>query len=107
MKFGEMLKSLRIEQRYTQQELADILNLSKSNISKYESNSIEPNLDTIQKIADFFKVSTDYLLGRSIIRNPETQGKTIAAHQDGELTEEEKEELNDFVDFLYSKRNKK
>ena len=65
MNFGERLKELRIKKQYTQSQLADILGVSKSNISKYEAGSVEPNLDIIANSAKHLGVSTDYLLGIS------------------------------------------
>lgn len=63
MTFGKKIKKLRIEQNLTQLQLANLLNLSKSNISKYEANSIQPNLETINSLAQIFNVSTDFLIG--------------------------------------------
>lgn len=65
MTFGKRLKKLRLENGLTQLQLTEILDISKSNISKYEAGSVEPNLDIITKIAIYFGVSTDYLLGLS------------------------------------------
>ena len=65
MNFGEKLKQLRIGKELTQGELAKILDVSKSNISKYESGSIEPNLDILIRMATYFDVPVDFLLGLS------------------------------------------
>lgn len=65
MNFGERLRELRIENGLTQLQLAQILGISKSNISKYEAGNVEPNLDIITNVAIQFCVSTDYLLGLS------------------------------------------
>ncbi len=62
--FGEILKSLRKEKGLTQIELSKLLNLDKSTIGKYETDKIKPSLDMLQIIADFFEVTSDYLLGR-------------------------------------------
>ena len=64
------LKELREEKELTQEALGELINLTKANISKYESGKLEPNIDTINFLAGFFDVSIDYLLGRSSIRNP-------------------------------------
>lgn len=63
MSFGERLKELRIENGLTQLQLAEILDVSKSNVSKYEAGNVEPNLEIITKIAIHFGVDADYLLG--------------------------------------------
>lgn len=62
---GQRIRSLRKERKMTQQELAGYLKLAKSTISQYENNINEPDNITLQKIADIFNVSTDYLLGRT------------------------------------------
>lgn len=63
--FGERMKQLRLLKKLTQEELAKKLNLSKSNISKYEANTVEPNLHTLRAIAELFDVSIDYLVGKT------------------------------------------
>lgn len=62
--FKKRLKELRLEKNITQEELADFLNVSKSTISLYENGVREPDLKLLVSIADYFNVSTDYLLGR-------------------------------------------
>ena len=65
MNFGEKLKSLREGKGLTQKRMAEILGISKSNVSKYEANSVEPNIGILKSYANFFDVSFDYLLGNS------------------------------------------
>lgn len=65
MKFGDRLKSIRLENDMTQEELGNLLNKSKNNISQYETGKREPDLDTLDIISDYFKVSLDYLLGKT------------------------------------------
>lgn len=67
--FGDRLKSLRKNSGYTQKELGEKLNVSGRVIGYYESNERFPDKDTLTDIADFFKVSVDYLLGRTDIKN--------------------------------------
>jgi len=62
---GERLKQLRKEKNLTQSELGNKINVTKVSISGYESGNRTPDTDTLQRIADFFEVSTDYLLGRT------------------------------------------
>lgn len=68
---GKRLRSLRKEKKLTQQDLASFINVTHVSISGYESGRRSPDTDTLQKLADFFNVTTDYLLGRSDIKNPE------------------------------------
>lgn len=63
-KFINNLKSLRTNKGLKQEELAKILGLSRSTITKYETGEREPDFEILEKIADYFNVSTDFLLGR-------------------------------------------
>lgn len=65
MIFGERLKLLRNERNLTQEDIAEILNVGRPTIAGYETKGKEPNYDTLKKLADFFNVSIDYLLGRT------------------------------------------
>lgn len=62
--FRARLRRLRRLHSMTQQEVADYLHLERSSYSYYEVGKTEPDLDTLDRIATLFQVSTDYLLGR-------------------------------------------
>lgn len=62
MSFSTNLRELRINQRYTQDELSKKLNLSRTAISNYEKGIIQPSIETIIKISEIFNVSLDDLL---------------------------------------------
>lgn len=62
---SKKLKYLRANKEIGQDVLAKFLNLSIGAISSYENGRNEPDLETLCRIADFYGVSTDYLLGRS------------------------------------------
>ncbi|HJI57636.1 MAG TPA: helix-turn-helix domain-containing protein [Oscillospiraceae bacterium] len=74
--FGNRLKTLRIKKKLTQQQLADLLGLTKSVISAYENGLRYPAYDVLIIIARIFKVSTDFLLGVEIKREIDTSGLT-------------------------------
>lgn len=59
------LKLLRTKQNISQQQLADVIGVSQQSVNKYENHSVEPDIDTIIKIADYFSVTVDYLIGRT------------------------------------------
>lgn len=63
--FGTVLKQLRKNHNLTQKELGLHIGLSKAVISKYENGIGYPTLDMLIRIADYFGVTTDYLLGVS------------------------------------------
>lgn len=62
--FSETLRNLRRNLRITQMDLAAKLNVSNGTIAMWETNKRFPDSDTLMKIADFFGVSIDYLLGK-------------------------------------------
>lgn len=68
-KFSNRLTSLRKEHNLTQEDLAKLINKKRSTISGYETEGKEPDLETICFFAEYFGVSTDYLLGHSDERN--------------------------------------
>lgn len=76
-KFANNLKLLRIENRQTQADLANVFNVAQRTIHAWENNLQEPSIDTIIKIAKFYNVSINYLYGlededgRIIIQEPE------------------------------------
>ena len=63
-KFGEQLKALRIERGLTRATLAEAVSVSVRLISYWENGQRECGFDALIKLADYFEVSTDYLLGR-------------------------------------------
>ena len=62
------LKKLRKNAGISQKQLADSIGVSQQSINKYENHRIEPDIDTMVKIADYFETSVDYLIGHSTIR---------------------------------------
>ena len=63
--FGKTLAKLRKERKLTQQELADLLNVTNKTISKWETNTTAPDIDTLKRISQVLKVPVDVLLGNS------------------------------------------
>lgn len=61
--FPAKIKKAREETGFTQREVAQEVNLPQSTIAKYETGKLEPSLETLGKLADFYGVSTDWLLG--------------------------------------------
>lgn len=103
------LKSLREYRNLKQSELAKEFNVSQSTIAMWETGKRDPDSETIQKMADYFDVSVDYLLGRSEF--PHT-GEIAAAHINGDdsydsLTPEALQQLEEYKQFLIQKYGKK
>ena len=61
--FGNILRKLRLQERLTQQQLADRLGVTKSVVSYYELQERSPSPEILIKLASIFHVTTDYLLG--------------------------------------------
>jgi len=66
MTLGDKLRNLREGKNIKQKDLGHFLQLSQKSISNYERNVRQPNNDILKKLADFFSVSTDFLLGTSV-----------------------------------------
>ncbi len=62
--FPQRLQTLREKRRLSRRTLAELCGLSKNMISLYERGEKAPSVDALINLADFFGVSTDYLLGR-------------------------------------------
>lgn len=96
MTLGERIRMLREKNKLTQTELSKKLGIPNQNLSNYERGFRHPDYEALQKIADFFDVSVDYLLGRrEKTKNPldlkDELMENEMAHWDGvPLTEEQR-----------------
>lgn len=111
MDFKDRLVKLRKELGLTQEDFAQKIGYTRTAISAWEIGRNEPsNADTV-KISDFFGVSTDYLLGKSDIRNPEEIKKVPFANAGGldtkGLDDEDIEELQRQIDYIKKMKGKK
>lgn len=70
--FGQNLAKLRKERKLSQYDLAEKMNFSRGKIANYEQGTRQPDFETLQMFADYFNVTTDYLLGRSDEPRPQT-----------------------------------
>lgn len=95
--FQDRIRALRKQKGYTQQQLADIFHISKSNINYYERSTRAPSPDTFLKYADEFDVSIDFLFGRE-----KPTGNTLDVSG---LTKEEVSIIQNMIDTL-RKKNK-
>lgn len=86
------LKQLRISEGKTQVEIAKAINITQYTYSNYETGYTEPNIETLIKLADYYGVSLDYLVGRKF------------KNELGYLTENEKQLLTNFRNL--SEQNK-
>lgn len=100
--FQNVFKQLRLASSFTQAEMAEKLGISKSTISMYENGNREPDFETLEKIADFFNVDIDYLLGRTnkTALLPESAGQYYINHKTAAVAQEifENKELRALFD---------
>lgn len=66
----ENIRNLRIDNGYTQKQIAAYLGISQNTYSQYEVGVLNYSVDTLEKLADFYGVSVDYLLGRTNEKRP-------------------------------------
>lgn len=105
------IKQLRNEKNINQDVLAKLLGLEIAGISKLETGRVPLKDEYIVKLAKYFEVSTDYLLGKSDIRNPEELKNISHANSGGVditgLDEEDLKELQAQIDYMKWKKNNK
>ena len=90
---GKLIKTLRVQRKFTQKRLADLLGVSEATICKYESNVSTPPFETLRSIASIFNISMDTLCGMK------HQG-TLSVHG---LTERQAETVKERVDAYRTK----
>lgn len=101
---GKKLKLLRNNKKLTQADVAKYLDVSRTTYTQYETGKSEPDLATVDRLAEFFSVSVDYLLGRTIVKAPI---ETIAAHHEGDWTEEELKDIETFKEYVRMRREQR
>lgn len=109
MEFKDRLSKLRKELGLTQEDLAKKIGYTRTAISAWEIGRNEPSYSDIVKIADFFNVSTDYLLGKSNTPNPENETKLEDIYMHLAKEAQELKLDKDDVDFIlnFYKKHKK
>lgn len=103
---GLRIKELRLEKNLNQTEFAKILNIGNTTLSQYENGINTPNDDMKIKIADFFDVSVDYLLGRTDDRKSKEVIYSSGFHNlstDG-LSEEDIDMIKSMIERLKKKK---
>lgn len=106
--FAERLKELRLKKKeenpnYTQEYVAEKIGVARTTYTAYENGTKTPPPETLKIIADFFQVSSDYLLGLTDVPMPEQTPnlKTWLRHTNPDLSERELNLLEDDIqDYL-------
>ncbi|MFB5518874.1 helix-turn-helix transcriptional regulator [Enterococcus casseliflavus] len=106
----DRLKELRASRKMTQVDLAKKLNVSQQTIGSWEVGRAEPSSEALTKIAALFETTVDYLLG---IEDNKATSKlspkvdTIAAHIDDNVTDQQMDEILNFIEFVKNRDHKK
>lgn len=104
---ADRLKELRTEKSLSQTKLAELFNISQQAVSHYEKGVRDIDTSLIKNLANFFDVSTDYLLGISEIRNyTDDSNITIAINSNtynDNIPREAKKEINEFIEYVKQK----
>lgn len=75
------LKKLRNEYKISQQQLAEIIGVSQQSINKYENHNIEPDIETLKALAEYFNTTVDYLIGYEINDSSKTNGLKLTKNE--------------------------
>ena len=107
--FSKRIKNLRIAKKMTQQELGNIVGLTATGVSYWESGKATPSIEVIEKLSNFFGVSIDFLMGKPEI--DENDRSMILFRKAEQVNETDREKLyhiiNNTIDvFLANQENK-
>ena len=115
MNTGEIIAKLRNKNKISQSALANDLHIGQSTLAMYEKNKRKPNLEMLSAIADYFNVTTDYLLGRPEKKDDDTKSNDIDdldkmidnARSFGgkKMTENDREIIKAYLKGFYDNKN--
>ena len=94
--FANIIKHLRQKNKITQQDLANIVGLTPTGISYWESGKAIPNIDTLEKLAQYFNVTVDYLLGKKEMS--ENDKRAVLFRKAEDVPKEQQDVLWDIID---------
>ena len=100
---GKRIKSLRLERGVKQEEVATAAGITAAFLSEVENGKKGVSVEVLKSIADYFEVSTDYLLGRTEVRG---ELETAAFHMEGEydeLPDQARREIESFISYIKQK----
>lgn len=99
------LKEIRLLQGKTQEEVAKFLNIARASYANIENRKRDPDTQTILELADYFNVSVDYLMGRTMQKQPPAKGEGLkekVVNRLDSLTPQELQRVDDFLSGIQS-----
>ncbi len=105
----ENLRKIRIINGYSQKEFATIIGVPSNTYNQWETGKRQPDYETLSKIADFYDVTVDYLLGRTLKEKPAKTEKSLPdiMYRYDELSEDQQREVIAFIEFKLAQQTKK
>lgn len=111
------IRALRKQRQLSMKELGQIVGVAESTISLYENEKREPDLATLSRIADYFNVTVDYLLGRSTdperdekppLHIPDKYKDVLVAFEGGpdDLTQDDIDDVVKYIEFVRARKKK-
>ena len=110
MEFKDRLKEIRLNKKLTQKEIAEKLGTSQPSYQNWEKGTRKPSRITLQKIATFFNVSTDYLLGKTDIPDPDSDIDldsaidNSVAYDGTPITDHDREIIKNYLNEYFSNK---
>lgn len=101
--FSERLKLLRKDKGVTQKMVADAIGVTERGIRRYEAGDVTPAFDVIAALAEYFKVSTDYVIG---VTDAPNSAETDLLDVFRKLNADDRKNLSAFAKFLLSMKEK-
>ena len=106
---GDRIRALREERGIRQIDLANHLGVALTTVSGWETNNREPKIDVLGKIAEYFGVTPNYLLGKdsdlSQLELDFPDGVRLLRRANNELTEKQKKQLVKYIEFLLNNKD--
>lgn len=103
---GERLREIRRSLRYTLRDVGDKVGISYSNLAAIERGEQNCNSTTLKILADYYNVSTDYLIGTTDDKNKSNSIDVAFYDQHGILTDSQKKEIESFIEYIKARDNK-
>ena len=110
MEFKDRLKEIRLNKKLTQKEIANHFNTSPQSYAQWEKGLRKPSAENLQKLADFFNVSTDYLLGKTDMPDPDSDidlataiDKSVA-YDGTPITDHDREIIKNYLNKYFSNK---
>ncbi len=104
MTVGERIAKLREKRGLSQMQLAKDLKVATSTLGMWETGKRGLKDDTLKMIAEYFGVSSDYLLGidnkNTFFESKSKKAETVAAHIDDDVSDDEMKEILNFIDYI-------